>query len=105
MTSSSIHKQVVPGFACAAVGLLMAAMAATPASADRITATCARISGITSAEANYLYYEAEAEFGTETAGRLYGAYHQLKNKCQKNSGARITLNVQPGVKAFFEARR
>ena len=101
----SIRKRVLPGIIGGAFGLMTAAASVTPASADRITATCARIAGISSAEANYLYYEAEAEFGAGAAGRLYGAYHQLRNKCQTNPRASITLNVQPRVRAFFEARR
>lgn len=90
---------------CAAVGFEAMAFSATPAVADRITATCATIAGVGDAEANYLYYEAEAEFGAGAAGRLYGAYHQLKGKCQNNPKARVVVSVQPRVKAFFEARR
>ncbi len=84
-------------------GLL--AVAATPAGAASITASCATIAGVTNSEADYLYYEAEAEIGAGPAGRLYGVYHQLKNKCQRNPHARIVVTVQPRVKEFFEARR
>jgi len=81
------------------------AFSATPAAAESITATCSTIAGVGDAEANYLYYEAEAEFGAGAASRLYGAYHQLKNKCHNNPKARVVVSVQPRVKAFFEARR
>jgi len=84
-------------------GLL--AVAATPVAADTITASCATIAGVSNSEADYLYYEAEAEFGSGPANRLYGVYHQLKNKCQHNPRARMVVSVQPRVKAFFEARR
>ena len=84
-------------------GLL--AVAASPAGAASITASCATIAGVTNSEADYLYYEAEAEIGAGPAGRLYGVYHQLKNKCQRNPHARIVVTVQPRVKEFFEARR
>ena len=100
----SKKKWPVPVLNCSAAGLFMAAIVVTPARADRITATCGTIAGVGAAEANYLYYEAEARFGAGAAGRLYGAYHQLKNKCQRNPNARV-VNVQPGVRAFFEARR
>lgn len=76
-----------------------------PVAADTITASCATIAGVSSSEADYLYYEAEAEIGAASASRLYGVYHQLKNKCQHNSSAKIAVSVQPRVKAFFEARR
>ena len=84
-------------------GLLAAA--ASPAGAASITASCATIAGVTNSEADYLYYEAEAEIGAGPAGRLYGVYHQLKNKCAHNPHARIVVTVQPRVKEFFEARR
>jgi hypothetical protein len=84
-------------------GLLAAA--ASSAGAASITASCATIAGVTNSEADYLYYEAEAEIGAGPAGRLYGVYHQLKNKCQLNPHARIVVTVQPRVKEFFEARR
>ena len=45
------------------------------------------IAGVSNSEADYLYYEAEAEFGSGPANRLYGVYHQLKNKCQHNPRA------------------
>jgi len=105
MTSVSITKRTVCAIFIGALSLVTAGIATIPAKADRITATCATIAGVGNAEANYLYYEAEAEFGAGAAGRLYGAYHQLKNKCQHNPGARVVVNVQPGVRAFFEARR
>lgn len=105
MTEVSNPTQTAGRFIFGALALMMVAIAASPAEADRITATCATIAGVGNAEANYLYYEAEAELGAGAAGRLYGAYHQLKSKCQNNRGARIVLNVQPRVKAFFEARR
>ena len=94
-----------PCILCSAVGLFTAVLTTTPARADRITATCGTISGVGTAKANYLYYEAQARFGSGAAGRLYGAYQQLKNKCQHNPNARVIVNVQPGVRAFFEARR
>ncbi len=77
----------------------------SPAGVASITASCATIAGVTDDEANYIYYEAEAEIGAGPAGRLYGVYHQLKNKCQRNPRARIVVTVQPKVKEFFEARR
>ena len=76
-----------------------------PAGAASITASCATIADVTNSEADYLYYEAEAEIGAGPAGRLYGVYHQLKRKCAQNPRARIVVTVQPRVKAFFEARR
>ncbi len=94
-------KWTMGGVFCGALALT----AANPAMADRITATCGTIAGVDTAEASYLYYEAEAEFGSGAAGRLYGAYHQLRSKCQHNPNARVVINVQPAVRAFFEARR
>lgn len=105
MSHETKEKRRVHSLRCGALGFLAAALAVKPAAADRITATCATIAGVGSAEANYLYYEAEAEFGVGAAGRLYGVYHQLKNKCEHNPNARMTVNVQPRVRAFFEARR
>lgn len=84
---------------------IAACVAVTPVAADTITASCATIAGVSSSEADYLYYEADAEFGGVSASRLYGVYHQLKNKHRHNPGARISVSVLPGVKAFFEARR
>jgi|GEM_PF-4105385 len=93
-------------FAFGGATLATAAFAAvTPVAADTITASCATIAGVSNSEADYLYYEAEAEFGSGPANRLYGVYHQLKNKCQHNPRARMVVSVQPRVKAFFEARR
>lgn len=105
MTVASRTKRPGCGFLYGALGFLTVAIAATPAEADRVTATCATVAGVDNAEANYLYYEAEAEFGAGAAGRLYGAYHQLKSKCQNNPSARVVVNVQPRVRAFFETRR
>ena len=97
---------LVKFFASAGATFAVAACAAvTPVAADTITASCATIAGVSSSEADYLYYEAEAEIDAASASRLYGVYHQLKNKCQHNPRAKVSVSVQPRVKAFFEARR
>lgn len=77
----------------------------TPARADRLAASCAAILNIGGAEADFLYYEAEADLGSEKATRLWNGFHRLKYRCAGNPGAKFVVDVSPAVKAFLESHR
>jgi hypothetical protein len=76
-----------------------------PAYAEQVAANCTSILSIGSGEADLVYYQAEADLGTDTANRLWTAYHRLKNKCTNNATAKIVVNVEPRIRAFLEAHR
>jgi hypothetical protein len=78
---------------------------ASPAEADQMAASCARLLGISNGEAGYIYVQAEADLGTETAKRLWGVYHRLRGRCAARPGAQIVVTVEPRVKQFLEAYR
>lgn len=76
----------------------------TPAAADRLAASCADILKVSSSEADFLYYDARTELGSETALRLWNGYHRLKYACAKNPRAKMEVNLSPRVRAFLESR-
>jgi hypothetical protein len=84
---------------------VLACQATTPARAAPMTASCARLLDIGSGEAGFIYYEAEADLGTDTANRLWAAYHRLRRQCVDRPWASVTVNVEPRVKIFLDAHR
>jgi hypothetical protein len=74
-----------------------------PSIAEPMAARCTSILGISSGEGDLVYYQAEADLGTDTANSLWAAYHRLKNKCSKNPSGNIVVNVEPRVRQFLEA--
>ncbi|MEK8093010.1 hypothetical protein WOC76_10820 [Methylocystis sp. IM3] len=76
----------------------------TPAAADRYAASCSDILNVSSSEADFLYYDARTELGSETALRLWNGYHRLKYACARNPGAKMVVNLSPRVRAFLESR-
>jgi hypothetical protein len=88
-----------------ALSLALLAALATPAQAAPMAVSCARLLGISSGEAGSIYYAAEADLGTETANRLWGAYHRLRSQCATRPSSRVVVDMEPRVKAFLEAYR
>lgn len=77
----------------------------TPASADRLAASCATILNVGGAEADFLYYDAEADLGSGKATQLWNEFHSLKYHCAGTPEASFVVNVSPRVKAFLESHR
>lgn len=75
------------------------------APAAQMTASCTRLLSISDGEASYIYFRAEEDLGTATAGRLWSAYHRLRNHCAGHPRSLIEVSVEPRVKAFLEAYR
>jgi hypothetical protein len=78
---------------------------ASPAAAAQMAASCSRLLAISSGEAGFIYYEAEADLGAGTANRLWAAYHRLRYRCAGRPRSSVVVDVEPRVKAFLEAHR
>lgn len=76
-----------------------------PAPAAQMTTSCARLLSISDGEASFIYYRAEEDLGSATAGRLWNVYHRLRNHCAGQPRSVIDVSVEPRVKAFLEAYR
>jgi hypothetical protein len=63
---------------------------------------CAALLNVGAGEVHFLYYQAEADLGTETANRLWAYYHRLKYRCLDRPAARLVVNVAPRIKAFWK---
>jgi hypothetical protein len=85
--------------------LMIVCWAAPPAKAERMTASCASLLSISAGEADLVYYQAQADLGSETANRLWASYHRIKYQCAGNPKGRVIVNVEPRVRAFLEAHR
>lgn len=76
-----------------------------PARAAHMTASCARLLGVSDGEASYIYFRAEEDLGKATAARLWSVYHRLRNHCADQPHSSVDVVVDPQVKAFLEAYR
>ncbi len=63
------------------------------AHAANLTVGCGEIAQYSPTEVNIFYYKVMETDGEAEAGRLWGAYHRLQNRCASHPNARATVAV------------
>jgi hypothetical protein len=71
----------------------------SPSSATTLSFNCTKIASYSPSEIQFFYYKVVEADGEAEASRLWGAYHNLKNRCAQNPKAVGHVSVTPDIAA------
>ena len=75
------------------------------AHAANLTVGCNEIAQYSSTEVNMFYYKVLETDGEAEAGRLWGAYHRLQNRCVSHPNAHATVAVSAQLASVVSGYR
>ena len=75
------------------------------AHAANLTVGCSEIAQYSPTEVNVFYYKVVETDGEAEAGRLWGAYHRLQNRCVSHPNAHATVSVSPQLVSIVSQYR